>query len=949
MATKRIQKLYCNLGPVVEFQEAEVVNITTNITQNFTPKVSPDPIFFRVQSPVIHFVGRSSELRRLEDALGITPNSSSTPSHIIAVSGLGGIGKTQLVRKFIKKNRLSYRNVIWINSERNELIIESLKTLARDELNIPLTHEDGREKDFNSVVGQLLNRLSQTKTLFVNDNVDEIESIKFLLTTETSGEKPHFIITSRIREWGDGIDVIHLDAWNVSDAIEYVATVLNHPIDSDNDKLLLVDRLEAFPLALRQATAYIKYQRKEEPVYRIVDYVEKYQTQEMLDCKLFQKDALNIYEKTTFTTWRVTIDAIEQDAKYGRLAARILHVIAFFDPDNIQRSVFFVHFTLGNEEHVRAAINLLVNYSMVDCQESKSVLNVHRLVQQVIKLKLQSTHQESLILEDGLMLMAKLIESENLKGNHSHAISIFLAALKFDTLVEQFSAMPHSIFVNLMEGGEFNRAKTFGDKVLQSFKNLFGENHPKTLEVTLTTAHSFRQLGLHTSALQMYQNVLEKREIHLGEDHPDTLTTRFSTAWSYRQLGMHSEAVVMYQKVLKKWKEKFGDDHPKTLTCEANIAFSYRELGMHDKALQMYQEVFGKRQNSLGDAHPETLITEFNIAESYRALGMNTEAAQMYPDILLKWERGIGENHPDTLIAKGNIATAYKDLGMYAKALEMYQEVYDKEKIILGEDHTDTLKSKSNVALLYDELGMHTKALEMSEEVFEKFKKILGEDHPETLTSKLNLAHSYKELGLKTQALQIYREVYEIERTTLREDHPDNLISKSNIALLLGELGSHSEALDMSERVLEQIKNVLGENHPSTLIIQSNIAGLYNESGMKSEALEMFKDIFERHKKIVGEDHQRTLTIESNVALLYGELGMKSLAHKMFEEVFEKRKKTLGDDHLKTIQSKANVAKFKGDEFSYSSRSFLSFRVSQKILSFLIFCSLFAGVDGTLN
>ncbi|KAJ6635390.1 Nephrocystin-3 [Pseudolycoriella hygida] len=938
-----VRNIYANLGPVVQFQEAEVVNIVTNITQNLTPKSDPDPIYFKVQSPVIHFVGRRSELIRLEDAM-----KDATKSHIIVISGLGGIGKTQLVRKFIKTNRLAYKNVIWINSDRYELIVESLKTLAKDELNICLTHEDGREKDFNSVIGQVLNKLSRARTLIVSDNVDKIDDVKFLLTIETFGEKPHFIITSRIREWGDGIDNIHLDAWNVVEAIEYVSTVLKDPSDSDDDKRLLSDRLQAFPLALKQATAFINYQRKQNTLYRITDYITNYHTQEMLDCRLFQNDVLNIYEQTTFTTWRVTIDAIEREGAYGKIAVRILHTIAYFDPENIQRNVFLIYFASDDEEHVLSATTLLVNYSMVDCHVDQSLLNIHRLVQQVIKINLKASHQEGNILKDALILMSKLAQSEKLNENHSHAISIFISALEYNELVEEFASLPQNIFSCLMEWGKFNRAKEFGDKILHPFSNIFGQNHPKTLETMLTTAHSFRQLGLHTKALEMYQEVLERRKHILGEDHPDTLTSKFSTAWSFRQLGMHNEAIGLYKDVFDAWKNNFGRDHPKTLTCKANMAFSYKELGMQDKALQMYGEVFDKRRCILGEDHPATLITNFDVAELHRNLGMNCEATQMYEEILEKWERSMGENHPDTLISKSNIASSYKALGMYQKALQMYKDVLDKEMEILGENHPDTIMSKSNIAILYGELGMHTEALEMSRQVFEKMKEILGDNNPETLKSQFYVAVSYGELGMKSEALQVYREVFEKEKSMKGEDHPECLVIRSNIVLLLAELGAHAEALQMCEELLEKYKLTLVDDHPNTLIIQSNIAGLYGELGMKTEALEMFTDILKKQNNVEGEHHPHTITTKSNLAHLYGELGMTSIAYKMFQEVFQKRKNILGENHPKTVLSKSKVDEYKYDKLVVWPSSFNLLRFFQRLLQSLIFCCLFSSVESIL-
>lgn len=147
------------------------------------------------------------ELGHLQQATEKSLRSNSTKPHIIIVSGSGGVGKTQLVRKFIENNRNLYVNVVWIDSERQESIVKSFERLAQDVLDIPMS-ADGRKKDFISIVENVFNRLSTRNTLFVCDNVVNVEDIKFIITT---GIKLDIVITSRIQDWGNGYDVIQLN------------------------------------------------------------------------------------------------------------------------------------------------------------------------------------------------------------------------------------------------------------------------------------------------------------------------------------------------------------------------------------------------------------------------------------------------------------------------------------------------------------------------------------------------------------------------------------------------------------------------------------------------------------------------------------------------------------------------------------------------------------------
>ena len=59
------------------------------------------------------FVGREAELAQLKEWLAYAPSKQN----IVAVYGLGGIGKTHLSIHFAKLNREQYSSIIWLNAK----------------------------------------------------------------------------------------------------------------------------------------------------------------------------------------------------------------------------------------------------------------------------------------------------------------------------------------------------------------------------------------------------------------------------------------------------------------------------------------------------------------------------------------------------------------------------------------------------------------------------------------------------------------------------------------------------------------------------------------------------------------------------------------------------------------------------------------------------------------
>lgn len=462
-------------------------------------KTEDDGVSFDVQLPDFPFIGRLHELKRLDDALLKSDNSSTTIPNVIIVSGLGGIGKTQLVRQYIRENRSLYENVIWINSVSIESISESFKRLAGEALGLSVTNKDGTDISFGSMVGKVFSELSNEKTLFVYDKVDNIDNIPFLSKLISPGKKLHIIITSCIQEWSNEYEKLQLKELRIEDAVEYVSRTLKHPADSVDDLEILGKTFQAFPLALVQSTAQI-IQRRNDTNLKISEFINEYKSRSksVLDSKTFQEIYRNDYRETMYTTLKSTIDTIERSGSIGGLAIRILEIIAYFESRNIYRDFFIIpgHECKSRykkllspqfaeyEDNVKKAVRLLVKYSIIDSQDHQHILSTYEVVQEVMKLKLKETNREKSVLQDALTLTAKLIkiENANVSATLSHAISVFISALKYEDLVNKFPTQPTQIINRLVEIGEYNRAKAFLDVISEPMFDICGFKYQFSVE-----------------------------------------------------------------------------------------------------------------------------------------------------------------------------------------------------------------------------------------------------------------------------------------------------------------------------------------------------------------------------------------------------------------------------------------------------------------------------------
>jgi ankyrin repeat protein len=426
------------------------VKKVTYINKGEQEPVKKVPIWFEVRDPVKSFTGRDDELKHLHDVLQ-SKGGQAVVSQITSISGLGGIGKSELARKYAYDYKKYYGdNVVWINAETQESIRKSFQGLATQKLRIPITEkkdEKEQERDIKSIIEDVYKYFQKAESLFILDNAEQYKSIYEYLPSyfylHSNDNKPHVLITSRNQEWEVGeegkIEVIKLNEFTPKEAVDFIKKTLNIENDLQNEHIeKLARELQYFPLALRQAVTYIremnkKSERRGHKKFEISDYQKKYEkdAQELLE---FSHES-DRYAKTTFLTWKITLENIMQIGDNGKQALEILEIMAYLSPDKIPIEGFFSKLLFNEqiigEERSWSAVDLLSDYSMINVE--KGLSNIHRLVQQVIRLHNQSKEEE--ILEKAL----KLINSAELaKNNSSHVTSVWDYASKYGKLIDEF-------------------------------------------------------------------------------------------------------------------------------------------------------------------------------------------------------------------------------------------------------------------------------------------------------------------------------------------------------------------------------------------------------------------------------------------------------------------------------------------------------------------------------
>lgn len=331
------------------------------------------------------FVGRRKESVQLTERL------EDTKTTYISLFGVGGVGKTQLLMRCLKRRKEQMVGKVFVINAENSIAIEkSYLTIAQ---HLTLDVSDG---NWAQMVNQVLSKTLKGWVLVfdnIHDDFDFLVRYRIFDIDCQDAQGKIVFVSRKVEKMHSRVQCfVNVDVLHIDDAVEYVEQQLGvqHGQDKDAIASFVSKALSCHPLALSQSCAYIKMKMLEDPSYDFDAFINEYQARrdQMTDVKALPSAE---YETSLQVCWMLTRKSLQ--AQFGRQSVQdqLFGFLSFLNPERcdvqflgiIAQALRSGDLTFSIDQYVVRVSKYLVAQPHIE-QHVVQGFAIHRLIQDLI-------------------------------------------------------------------------------------------------------------------------------------------------------------------------------------------------------------------------------------------------------------------------------------------------------------------------------------------------------------------------------------------------------------------------------------------------------------------------------------------------------------------------------------------------------------------------------------
>ncbi len=644
-----------------------------------------------------NFTGRGKMLADLRQTL-----TGKSPAHRVQIiSGLGGVGKTQLVTEYAYKHRWDYGIIWWISADDPATLALTYAKLAR-RLGMNFPAETNLE-DIRHVLRRVL--AEREDWLLIFDNAPGPEEIRNYLPLARSG---HVLITSRNPNYGTIGQSKSLQPFTRKESIAFL-----HKRTGRNDPNEVASKLAQavgdLPLALEQAGAVIEQSR-----ISFSEYLARFETHwaELLQAGRRSTE----YPDSVAMTWELSFRQVEQQSL---AAADLLNFCSFLSPEQITRAFISssteylppsLASVVADAIHLDETIAELLRYSLIEANEK--TISIHPLVGALSRDRLtDETRHEWAGIAVRRMAAAFDFQSQDPSTWNEcaellpHALAAAEHGERAGVELTQAAALLNSAGRYLNRTAQFAQARELFARALSIYENVCGHSHPKVSAVANNLGRVLTKLGDHRAAAEHFERALAIDQATYGDSDPHVATVVNNYGMALHAVGDAQNARQQFEWALSVYENHYGTEHPKTATVLNNLGYVAHQLGDFQAAGAYLERALVSTEGNYGPNHPMVASILCNLGGVRKSLG-DLQGARESVERALSIDQAVyGATHPDVARDLEGLASVCEVQNELAAARDSLERALSVNESIFGPEHPMLARRLTNLARILQKSG----------------------------------------------------------------------------------------------------------------------------------------------------------------------------------------------------------------------------------------------------
>lgn len=367
--------------------------------------------------------------------------------------------------------------------------------------------------------------------------------------------------------------------------------------------------------------------------------------------------------------------------------------------------------------------------------------------------------------------------------------------------------------------GNYEKAKLLLQDGFSLARNIYGNNHIKTILVKKSLGQAYQKLGEFELAKELFESILTTIFTHDNKNKQKLAEIYCLLGITYKSLGNYEKAKLYLEKALILSKLEIA-----IAEVLIHLGDLYKRLGDYKKSIHSLERALKLNIKHYGKDSIYTTFVFTNLGITYGKIGQYANALDNLEKGLGGLTRFYGRQHKETAQALMYIGNIYRRQGLYRKALSYLKEGTDINQAIYGINHLETAWSFFHLGNIYRLTGNLLKARELEENGLNTYKRIYGEDHINTAWAYVTIGYLYKDLQEYKKAQTFLERSLMINNKHYGENHIENVL----ILRALGEINiAHGNLIKAEKLIQATLKIESKEKSPERCISLEYLANIY--------------------------------------------------------------------------------------------------------------------------